>query len=67
MKHVQPSYIISVDSETGSYWNGQQIVLRTALIKALLEKATTQKSESIAVPFCRDTDHYGRGEIGHKA
>jgi hypothetical protein len=45
MKQAKPNHIISVDSETGIYWNGKQVLRRKALIKAALEQETTRKYE----------------------
>lgn len=43
MKQSKPNHIISVDSETGIYWNGERVLRHNALIKAAIDQATDRE------------------------
>ena len=38
MESVKQNHPISIDSETGLYWSGQQILRRRSLIREVMEK-----------------------------
>ena len=45
MKQDKPNHMVSVDSETGIYWYGKQVVRRDALIKEIIKQEVGNKHE----------------------
>lgn len=43
MEQTKQNHLISVDSETGFYWNGERVLRHKALISAVIEQETTKK------------------------
>lgn len=43
MEKIKQNDLISVDSETGFYWNGERVVRHKTLIKAIIEQETKKQ------------------------
>ena len=46
MEQDKPNHIVSIDSETGIYWYGKQILRHKALIKEIIEQEIGNKYEA---------------------
>ena len=55
MEQPKSNHMISVNSESGIYWQGDQVVRLPATIKSLIGKVTSQrKPESVPATLCGD-------------